>query len=254
MSVIHISQKPRRVKQDTDTTPEQRAARVEAFKHITQEHYDHLLKIVRLVVPEYLCDPEEAFSQGMLAATRMYNGSTCLSTYVTKCAMNYAIRMSKKAKRQIQFADLPGNDHDQDENAAAYIDEIIGADDEMPYLEGIDDQFIERVNEILAEIANSAKRSTRHKVVELAEEILDELRIAANLGNGIGVDEYDNAPLKAPEYDHQAKVYRNTLEPRSRIIDHLADTIGASRINVVYAMIALRNCTRQALCEGWLPT
>lgn len=251
MSIIKVSQKPRRVKSEFETTPQQRTTRVEAFKkHFTQDEYDHLLKIVRLVVPEYMCDPTEAYSEGLLAAARMYDGSVCLSTYVSKCAWNYAIRAWQKAKRRILIDDLATAEHQDDDNT--YSEETLGAD-ALPYVEAIDDQFIARINEILIAMANYRLRHARPKVIELAADIVDMLRINANLGQGIGVDEYDNAPLKAPAWKNESLVHRNTIEPRAHIRDHIAQMLNASTANTTYAMIALRKSTRQAMHEGWLP-
>jgi hypothetical protein len=232
-------------------TIEERAARVDAFHKMTQGDYDHLLRVVALVVPSRLCDPSEALSEGLLAATRMYNGEAQLATYVAKCAFNYALWRARK-NRAITFTDLESEPHVEDDDS--YIAETLFATVENPrYVEAVDDKFIGRIEELLDQSIDYRHRSTRPTVIALAKDVLTLLRENANLGYGIGVDEYDHAPMKAPDYRGQFRVEYNTLEPRRRIHEHLAEQFNASPENVDQAMIALRNSTRQALHEGWLP-
>ncbi len=231
-----------------DITIEERAARVDAFHRMTQGDYAHLLRVVALVVPPAWCDPSEALSEGLLAATRMYNGDASLATYVAKCAFNYALRQAQK-HRAIPFTDLKDDDREDDD---AYIEETLPGEEYLPYIETIDEQFISRIEEILDQSINYKHRATRPKVIALAHDILTLLRENANLDAGIGIDEYDYAPLKLPEWENQFKVERNRLQPRASIREHLAEHFHACRENTAYAMTALRDSTRQALHEGWL--
>jgi hypothetical protein len=86
----------------------------------------------------------------------------------------------------------------------------------------------------------------------IAGQILNELRINANLGDGIGIDEYDDAPMKKPEWENQFRIERSTRQAEYLITDHLTQLLGEYRLNVVYARAALRDATKQALHEGWL--
>jgi hypothetical protein len=232
-----------------DLTATERAARVQALQNLTQDEYNHLFRIVRLVVPPYLCEASEALSAGLLAAARNYNGEARLSTYVARCALHHALRVGKQCPRTTVFTDLRTGERAGDNTV--YLEETIGMEDPR-YVEAIDDHLIARIYEILADLEDSRRCHVRPKVLALAAEILDLLHTNANLGKGVGIDEYDHAPPKAPEWKNQFKVEYNRLQPRTQINQNLARTLGANPSHVAQAMIALRQSTRQALREGWL--
>ena len=232
-----------------EVTAKERAARVDAFRHMAQDDYNHLLRVIAIVVPPQMCDPADALSAGLLAATRMYNGDTKLVTYVSKCAFNYALWQARK-NRAILFSDLPVDPYD---NEDSYIAETLFATVENPrYVEAIDDRFIERIEEILDQSIDYRQRKTRPKVIALAHDILTMYRENANLGYGIGIDEYENAPLKRPDYQGQFRLEQNTIQPLAEIRKHIGEVFHAYPCNVKYAQTALRESARQALHEGWL--
>ena len=227
----------------------ERAKRIKDLNRITQDEYEHLLAIVRKVVPRAYCDPTEALSEGLLAALRTYDGNVKLTTYVAACAMHYAIRTIKKYHRYTPFADLPrdGDTYAED----SYLDRILPSYEDPRYIEGVSEVFIRRIEEILGQMKNCRLRHARPTVIALAQDVLELLRENANLGKGIGIDEYENAPLKVPDWPNQ-RPQHNIVEPRARIHEHLPQTLGADKYNVRDAMQALRISTRQALHEGWL--
>jgi len=213
---------------------------------LSQSDYDRLLRYVQSVVPPQMCAAEEALSEGLIAALRTYDpAKSSLPVYVARCALNYARWQARKWSQVEMLSEL------EDENGE--INRLAG--DDPRFTDPIPEPFIERIEEILDQSHNPhdrKNRKARRKVLVIAGRVLNELRINANLGDGIGVDEYDDAPVKAPDYKGQFRTERSTREAEYLISDHLAQLLGESRMNVVYARAALRDATKQALHEGWL--
>lgn len=253
MSETNVSQNKNRVKPNIAvTTPEERAARVEAFKHFTLDDYDHMLRLVRRVVPKGVCDPEEALSEALVLASRQYDGSTKLTSYIAKRARWYAWNHHEREARHSSFCELPTTEHADDDETDGYIERIIGGVTDPEYSEPIDRQFVERIKQILVTTKDSHKFYARPKVIPIAIEMLDLLRANANQGQGIGVDEWDNAPIKKPNHPNHYQVYRNKKQPLGVVRKKLAQMLDAQPINVSYAIKALRVSTALALREGWL--
>jgi hypothetical protein len=152
-----------------------------------------------------------------------FDGRGELTTYVSRCAYLYPLQQVKKRRRDVTFTVLQnGGDFEE------YLDEV------LPYLE--DPRYVEAIDD--------------------AHQILAILRDNANLGEGIGVDEYENGPLAAFK-NGKPRVGRpthNTRLVRKQIIDHLCDELQTDQRDIFSAYKALRLSTRQALNEGWLPT
>jgi hypothetical protein len=119
-------------------------------------------------------------------------------------------------------------------------------------VDAINQQFIARIKQIIAETAKHRAFGCPRASIPLAEEVLDLLRESANQDHGIGVDEYDFAALKAPSRKTRYKVDFNTREPRRRLNEHLLERYRTTPATVKWAMSTLRDSTRQALHEGWL--
>ncbi len=252
MSANTLPQTERPVKHPgTETTPEERAARVEAFKHLTQDNYDHLLRIVVQVVPRDLCDPTEALSEALLAATERYDGSTKLTTFVAKFARFRAMNQHRHEVRHCSFVDLINEGVPDDDAGDDYVDQIIGGATDPEYIEPIDERFTERIKEILVETTDSHNNYARPNVIPVALALLEMLHANANQGRGIGVDEWENAPTRVPNHPNDHLV-SNTKQPLGVIRKKLATALNVPIYRVDYAIGGLRACTARALREGWL--
>ena len=79
------------------------------------------------------------------------------------------------------------------------------------------------------------------KLFALAKQILAILADNANQAAGIGVDEYDSPQCRTVrEKPKSYRVRYNKMEARASINANLEKATGASRSNIMYAMIALR--------------
>ena len=232
------------------TSPAERRERRHRLEKLTPAEYRHLLATVILVVPKQCCDPADALSHGLLIALKKYDGRGKLTTYVSKCAYYYALQQVKKTRRQVTFTDLQ-NESDFEE----YLDEVLPYLEDPRYVEAVDELFIRRIEEILESIYNYRFRYATRQAINDAHQILALLRDNANLGKGIGIDEYENGPLTAPKHGRPriGRPTHNTKLVRKAIVDHLSEELQTDKRNIFSAYKALRISTRQALQEGWLP-
>lgn len=252
MSATILPRNTYRVKPNpAETTPEERAARIEAFKHFTLDDYDHMLRLVRRVVPKGVCDPEEALSEALVLASAEYNGSTKLTSYIAKRAWWYAWSQHKHESHKITFSQLPTQEHADDPEVNDYIDLLIGGSTDPEGSEPIDTRFVERIREILTSQKYGSAFYARRKVLPIALEILNLMRTNADLGKGIGIDEWENAPINVPNHPND-RVKHNKKKPLGAIRKKLATTLNTQPINISYAIKSLRVSTALALREGWL--
>ncbi len=233
------------------TSPTERDERKRKLQRLTQAEYNHLLAIVTLVVPRQCCDPADALSHGLLIALKKFDGRGELTTYVSRCAYLYSLQQVKKSRRDVTFTDLQnGGDFEE------YPDEVLPYLEDPRYVEAIDELFVRRIDEILDRMKNFHFRYATREAIDDAHQILAILRDNTNLGEGIGVDEYENGPLAAFK-NGKPRVGRpthNTRLVRKQIIDHLCDELQTDQRDIFSAYKTLRLSTRQALNEGWLPT
>jgi DNA-directed RNA polymerase specialized sigma24 family protein len=237
MSATNVAQKRSYVKRDETPLPE-RAARVRKLQTITQAEYNQLLAIVKHIVPRQCCDPADALSHGLLIALRKYEGLGNLTTYVPKCAWYYALQQLRKRRHRVNFSDLQN-----ESDFAEYLDQVLPYLEDPRYVEAVDELFIRRIEEILDSMYNYRSRFATRQAIANAHRILALLRDNANLGHGIGIDEYENAPTGQPTH--------NLV--RREIVEHLCEELQADKRAIYSALKALRISTRQALHEGWLP-
>jgi len=235
----------------TQTNPAERDERIRKLQQITQAEYNHLLATVKLVVPREFCDPDDALSHGLLIALQKYDGRGKLTTYVSRCAYLYSLQQVKKRRRDINFTDLQNASEFEE-----YLDEVLPYLEDPRYIEAIDELFIRRIEEILDATYDWRFRFSTRQAINDAHQILALLRDNANLGKGIGVDEYENGPLAAPKHGRPriGRATHNTKLVRRAIVEHLSEELQTDKRNIYSAYKALRISTRQALHEGWLPS
>lgn len=231
-------------------SPAEQQERKRKLMTITQAEYQQLLNKISVLVPRSLCDPAEALSEGFIIAMRKYNGMGQWTVYIVKCAYYYALEQYKKRRRQICFTDLQDDD-ELDE----YLDAVLPYLQDPRYVEAVDELFIQRIEEILDSIYDYRFRYSTRQAITDAHRLLMLLRENANLGKGIGVDEYEHGPLSKPYRGKQRPGRRlhNTTFVRQTIVEHLCEEFQTDKRNIFSAMKALRISTRQALNEGWLP-
>ncbi|MBI4785601.1 MAG: hypothetical protein HY782_00940 [Chloroflexi bacterium] len=165
-------------------------------------------------MPPQLCDPYDALSHGLLIALQKY-----------------------KLQSDQDFED--------------YLDRVLPYLEDPRYVEAVDDLFVRRIEEILEGMYNWRFRFSTHQAIGDATKVLALLRDNANLGKGIGIDEYENAP--PAKKDRIGRGPHNTKVVRHLVVEHLSEELQTDRRNIFSALKALRLSTRQALHEGWLP-
>ena len=224
----------------------ERAARVRKLQTLTPADFQQLLYIVKAIVPPQLCDPHEALSHGLLIALQKYKGEGPLTAYVPRCAYLYGLQQAKKLRRQINFCDLETGD-----DFVEYLDRVLPYLEDPRYIETVDELFVRRVEEILERMYDWRFRFSTHQAIGDATKLLGLFRENANLGKGIGIDEYEETPpLKR---DRVGRPPHNTKVMRHLVVEHLSEKLQTDKRNIFSALKALRISTRQALHEGWLP-
>lgn len=228
-------------------TVAERQARLEALRNITEDELNRCRRVVYKCVPRSLGDPEEALSEGLEIALRKYEGLGDLSSFVGGCAYYSALRYySRRVKRLLSFDEVIEADrHDENEDTAI---ELFG-EDAPEFVEPIDPHLVERICQALTKMVNYKTRSQRPSVIAAAQKILFALCESANKGHGVGVTEYDDAPLKAPDFQGQVHLEQQTKVARQEMYRHLADQCATNQYTVTYAMTALRKSTEIALRE-----
>lgn len=219
--------------------------RVRKLYTLTQAEYNHLFIIVRAIVPPQFCDPCDALGHGLLIALQKYTGQGPLTAYVPRCAYLYALQQVKRRRLDVNFSDLQ-TDNDYED----YLDQVLPYLEDPRYVEAIDELFVRRIEEILQGMYDWRFRHSTREAIGHAVHILALFRDTANVGKGIGIDEYEGTPpamKKAP-----GKPTHNTMLVRGLILDHLCDELQTDRKDVSSALKALRLSARQALHEGWL--
>lgn len=233
-------------KRDQTVTPEERDRYLRSLTAITQEEWHKLYVLIKGTIPPHYCDPEDAVNEGLLIALRKYDGRGPLHSYVAACAWRYAFHKAKKRRHEVTFTDLKSEDELEE-----YLDEVGPYIEDPRYVEAVDELFVRRIEEILAALYDWHHRHSTHEAINDANRLLAILRDNANLGKGIGVDEYE---IEAPRNKRQrGQPSHNTLIVRKLLIDHLRAEMQKSEQDVYSALKALRVSTRQALNEGWLP-
>ncbi len=172
-----------------------------------------------------------------------------MSAYVIRCASLYALQCVKKNRRLFNFCDLY-----TDEDLEDYLDSVLPYLDDPRYVEGVDELFVRRIEEILAGSYDWRIRFRNPRSINDATHILALYRDSANLGKGIGVDEYEDGPRTQVEngHPHKGRYTHNARIVRRMIVDRLADELRTDKRYIYNALKALRLSTLQALHEGWL--
>jgi hypothetical protein len=235
----------------TPTTPALREERKRKLQSLSQVDYQNLRNLVHYIVPRKFCDPDDALSHGLLIAMQKYDGRGELKPFVMRCAYLYSLQQVKKTRLNITFTDLQN-----ESDFAEYLDEVLPYLEDSRYVEAVDELFVRRIDEILDSMKNFRFRFASKEAIADAHTILALFRENANLGKGIGVDEYEDGPLNALKRGKRRseKPTHNTRIVRKNIVDHLADELHTTEKDISSACKALRLSTRQALNEGWLPT
>ncbi len=230
-------------------SPVERAKNLRRLRCMTLREYNQLLAIVVTVVGTKFCDPNDSLGYGLLIALEKYDGAGSLSAYVVRCAWLYALQHVKKNRRLFNFSDL-GTAEDLED----YLDSVSPYLDDPRYLEGVDELFVRRIEEILAGSYDWRIRYRNPRSIKDATHILALYRDSANLGKGIGVEEYENGPRTLVEngHPHKGRYIHNAIIVRRMIVDNLCNELQTDKRYVYNALKALRLSTLQALHEGWL--
>ncbi len=190
---------------------------------LTQADYNRLLTIVKAVIPPNVCDPADGLGHGLLIALEKYEANGPLTAFVPRCAVLYALQQTKKLRRQLTFSDLTS-----DEGFADYLDQVLPYLEDPRYVEGVDELFIRRIEEILECSYNWRLRYSTREATSRAVTILALFRDHANLGKGSGIDEYE----QTPSINRAGRPAHNTKVVRRLIVDHLCEELDADRKDI----------------------
>ena len=126
------------------------------------------------------------------------------------------------------------------------------------YVEAVDELFVQRIEQILYTMRDYRHRHTTSEAIRDARQILGIFRESANLDKGIGVDEYEDAPINCdrrrdPYLKRWGRRVHNQTIVRRQITQALVNALETTKKDVQSASQSLRLATTQALREGWLP-
>lgn len=234
-------------------TTEERQARIDAFRnHFTEDDLARCRQAVRRWVWSYLGDPEEGLSHGLECAVTRYKGFGEISHFVREYAYNHMRTFYHRRVKHHYSIDAPLQDRrsGQDGEERTLGDCLSYCDPEV--IEQVDPQLIERIRKALAGLVNQRIWHRRPSVIVAALKMLTELCESANRDQGIGVSEYDEAPLKIYLDSFERRVNpRDTKLARRAMYRHLAERFGVDPFTVKYAMTALRKSAEIALRERY---
>lgn len=252
MSVARVA--PIREHVKCEATPEVRSVRKRKLQTMTPALYDELLANITRIMNPGFCDPGDALNEAIIVAMKKYRGEGSLKSFITRAAWLYALDQFKKySKRQIAFSNL-----ETEQDFGDYLETIMVFTEDPRYVEAVDELFIQRIEQILY-IRRGYPINTPPETIRNAKKILTLYRTNSNLGKGIGIDEYNEAPenfdrRKKNPYHHRAgrRIHNHTLV-RRQIVGNLAAELDTDAKDIYRACAALKVSVRQALNEGWLP-
>lgn len=246
-----VARKNTRGKLASLTTPEERQSRIEAFRnHFTEDDLARCRQAVRRRVWSYLGDPEEGLSHGLECAVTQYNGLGDVSHFVREYAYNHMRTFYQRRVKNHCSMDAPLEDHRsrQDNEERTLGDCLSYFDPEL--IEDVDPYLIKRIRKALERLANRKIWHRRPSVIEGAQKILTDLTESANRDQGIGVSEYDEAPLKIYLDSFERRVNpRDTKIARRQMHQHLAGKYHTDDYTIKYVFGVLRKSTEIALRE-----
>ncbi len=226
------------------TSPAKAKENIEKFRNLTPDELEHCRRVVRKVVPRYLCDPDEALSHGLMIASEKYQGFGNLPAYVAKCAYFYALRTNRKRNTYFGKNDDAIQAETLEDRERYYS--IIGTCDPEP-IDPLDPLFTQRIDAYLAEMCKDHGRHKTTTFAKLARRILKELEQSINHDDGIGITEFDEA-LKVPEWKGQLPRV-NKKAARQVMYRHLAEKYDAQPYQVAGAFTALKRSAIRVLNE-----
>ena len=221
---------------------------------LSQGEYENIRSHVRRIIPPDLCDPDEALHEALLVANRKFRFDGSLEGYVVKVAWRYAHYQYRKYRRQVGFENL-----DNEFEFSKYHERVLPFLADPRYVEAVDELFVQRIEQVLYTMRDYRHRHTTREAIRDARQILGIFRESANLGKGIGVDEYEDAPINCdrrrdPYRKRAGRRLHNQTIVRRQITQALTNALETTKKDIQSACQSLRLATVQALCEGWLPS
>ena len=219
---------------------------------LSRDEYDKMRAHIHRIIPPDLCDPDEALHEALLVANRKFRHDGSLEGYVVKVAWRYAHYQYRKYRRQVGFENI-----DNEFEFYQYQERVLPFLEDPRYVEAVDELFVQRIEQILYTMRDYRHRHTTREAIRDARQILGIFRESANLDKGIGVDEYEDAPINC---DRRRDPYRkrwgrrvhNQTIVRRQITQALVNALETTKKDVQSASQSLRLATTQALREGWL--
>lgn len=230
-------------------TQEERQAQLDALHHMTKSDLARCRRFAYLRVSSSFGDTEECLSEGLEVALKKFKGDGYLSNFVAGCAYHSALHYYTTRRKRLVSLDRILDDRraggDKDERSFA---DLLGyTDPEM--VEDVDPKLIERMRCALDEMVNRKVWHRRPSVIAAAHKMLSELCESANTDKGIGVTEYDDAPLKTQDARTRSHRDRNSKIARREMCRHLAEKYDEDAYTVKYVFTALRKSAEIALRE-----
>ena len=236
-------------RQRPEVSPEIRQARIDRLHHLTQDDYDDLLRTVEKiwVFQSEQFDPREALNDALAYALDHYSGQGELSHFVTACAYHYVVRQWKK--HHSRRSDLLDDDGLPPPYQAAY------ANDDPDVSEPLDACFVQRIAETIERIDENTDRLKYHHVKANALKLLASFVASVNHGVGIGMDEFEQTPMKAWRLklgDASKRPPHNQKEAGKAIRLRAWSELGIHNDSFYPSRLALRNAALQVLRESGL--
>ena len=223
------------------------------LRTLSRDEYDKIRAHVHRIIPPDLCDPDEALHEALLVANKKFRYEGSLEGYVVKVAWRYAHYQYRKHRRQVGFENI-----DNEFEFYQYQESVLPFLQDPRYEESVDELFVQRIEQILYTMRDYRHRHTTSEAIRDARRVLGIFRESSNLGKGIGVDEYENAPINCdrrrdPYKKRPDRRLHNQTVARRQITLALMNALETTKKDVLSAAQSLRIATKQALHEGWLP-
>jgi hypothetical protein len=222
-------------------TPAERRERIAELQNATPDLLAKCRMIVQKWVPTWLADPDDCLGDALEIALCKYDGRSQPAYFVGLVARRIAFRKWERSQRMTSLEEIEEDDR------------RFARSDPEPS-ESVDPELIQAIEDNLNGLIgrNRAQRQTKWRrppEIALARQALHTLAESANRDAGLGIDEYDNAPICKPDWTGQYTVRRSTRQGYANVVRDASATFGASWQRTSYAFTALRNAAKQAIAE-----
>lgn len=232
--------------QSEEPTPAIRAERRRELDNLTPERYADLLFSIshRWVFFDKTVDPQDALNEALCIALTEYDGRGRLHGFVYVVAYHWAKEVRRRhVSRRVNLKE----DEDLETRFASFLRHT---DPEL--IEELDDHLIQVIREKIDAIQDPNPMFKYRHAADNAKKLLRAFSKSADQGTGIGVDEYENVPMKPWRLKRGYGAGRpphNQKETNKAITVRAQNELNIEANDFYQARRALRQATLQALRE-----